>query len=140
VIIEQILLTIGATIFALLGIAHWVLTFYSNKFHPYDNKVTEAMKSTFPVLTKQTTMWQAWLGFNASHSLGAIIFAAVYMPLALFHFDLIRNSVWFLMLPVLIGFTYLVLAKRYWFKTPFIGLSVATVCFISTFVIVMFKI
>jgi dienelactone hydrolase len=40
------------------------------------------MNSTSPVLRKETTIWRAWVGFNASHSLGTIILSAIYIPLA----------------------------------------------------------
>ena len=30
------------------------------------------MKFSFPNLTRKTTMWKAWIGFNASHSAGGI--------------------------------------------------------------------
>ena len=40
------------------------------------------MKQTSPVLTKDTTVWDAWVGFNASHSIGAMLVAAFYIPLA----------------------------------------------------------
>ncbi|WP_455710250.1 LIC_13387 family protein [Pseudoalteromonas maricaloris] len=45
-------------------------TFSTEKFNPYDISAAEAMKRTSPQLTKETTIWRAWIGFNASHSLG----------------------------------------------------------------------
>jgi hypothetical protein len=36
------------------------------------------MKQTSPVLTGETSMWDAWVGFNTSYSLGAMLFAADY--------------------------------------------------------------
>jgi hypothetical protein len=43
------------------------------------------MSATAPVISRETTMWKAWIGFNASHSLGAILFGLVYGYLALAH-------------------------------------------------------
>ena len=80
-------------------------------------------------------MWDAWVGFNASHSLGAMLVAAFYIPLALFNMDVIRETTWFSFLPVIIGLSYLALAKRYWFKIPFIGILISTACFIGAAVI-----
>jgi len=51
--ISQILLIIGALIFGVLGLIHLFFTFSSNKFNAYDSDVTVAMKSTFPVITKE---------------------------------------------------------------------------------------
>jgi len=133
--IEQILLIVGASIFGILGAIHLAYTFYSNKFNAFDPAVTKAMKRTSPVLTRETTIWNAWIGFNASHSLGAILVAAFYIPLALSNMELIQESAWFSFLPVIIGLSYLVLAKRYWFKIPFIGILISTVCFVGSAVI-----
>jgi len=91
--IEQILLIVGASIFGILGTIHLVYTFYSNRFNAFDPAVTKAMKNTSPILTKETTIWNAWVGFNASHSLGAILVAAFYIPLALSYMELIQESV-----------------------------------------------
>lgn len=127
---DQILLVIGASIFGTLGTVHLLYTFFSNKFHAHDSSVTKAMKSATPVITKQTTMWDAWIGFNASHSLGAMLLAAIYIPLSLFHFSVIQQSIWFSTLPVIVGLSYLFLAKKYWFNIPFFGILIATISFI----------
>ena len=129
--LAQILIVIGAAIFGLLGVVHLALTFLSNKFDPYDASVTEAMKQTSPRLTKRTTMWKAWIGFNASHSYGAILIAAFYIPLAVYHFEIIEQSLWFLLLPIVVALSYLVLAKLYWFRTPLVGIAISTLCFIG---------
>jgi len=126
---EQVLIIIGASIFGVLGTVHLLYTFFTDKFNAYDPSVTEAMKATSPVLTKETSVWNAWVGFNASHSLGAMLVAGVYIPLAVSYFNIIQQSIWFSVLPVIIGLSYLILAKKYWFKIPLIGISISTVCF-----------
>jgi hypothetical protein len=129
---DQILLIIGVSIFGVLGTIHLVYTFFTIKFSPYDQSVAEAMKATSPRLTKETTMWRAWIGFNASHSLGAMLLAAVYIPLSTNHFTIIQNSLWFSLLPVMVGIAYLILAKKYWFKIPFLGILISLICFIGS--------
>lgn len=128
---DQILYVVGSTVFGLLGFLHLSYTLLTNKFEAYDPSVTEAMKSSSIVLSKEVNLWNAWIGFNASHSLGALLFAAVYIPLALEYMSLIRGSVWYSFLPLLFGVLYLVLAKRYWFKVPFVGILIATTCFLG---------
>jgi len=128
---EQILLITGAIIFGTLGTVHLIYTFFSDKFNAFDSNVTKAMKNTSPLLTKQTTMWKAWVGFNASHSLGAMLVTAFYVPLALNNMSVIRDNLWFSILPVFISLSYLALAKKYWFKIPFIGVLISTACFIG---------
>ena len=132
----QVLLIMGASIFGILGTIHLLYTLFTNKFEAYDSSVTEAMKGTSPILTKETSVWDAWVGFNASHSLGAMLVAAVYIPLSTSYFNIIQQSAWFSFLPVLIGLSYLVLAKKYWFKIPFFGVLVSSICFVAAAVLV----
>jgi len=132
----QILLIMGASIFGILGAIHLIYTFFTNKFEAHDPSVTEAMKRTSPVLTKETTVWKAWIGFNASHSLGAMLVAAVYIPLATSYFHIIQQSLWFSILPVLLGLSYLVLARKYWFRIPFFGVLISTICFVAAAVLI----
>lgn len=133
---EKILILVGFSIFGILGTIHLAYTFFTNKFEAYDSSVTEAMKKTSPILTKETTVWDAWVGFNASHSLGAILVAGIYIPLTVSHFVVLQESLWFSILPVIIGFSYLALAKKYWFKIPFIGILISALCFTGAAVLI----
>lgn len=133
---EQILIIIGASIFGVLGTVHLFYTFFTNKFEAYDSSVTEAMKETSPILTKETTVWSAWIGFNASHSIGAMLVAGFYIPLTMFYFSVIQQSVWFSVLPAMVGLSYLILAKQYWFKIPFIGILISTICFTGAAILI----
>ena len=135
-LMDQVLIIIGASVFGVLGSVHLAYTFFTNKFEAFDASVTEAMKTTSPVITKETSLWNAWVGFNASHSLGAILVAGLYVPLAAFHMDLVRESIWFSTLPAFIGLSYLVLAKKYWFKIPLIGILLSSICFVGAAVLI----
>jgi len=134
--VEQILLITGAAIFGVLGVLHFYYTFFTDKFTPRDRKVTQAMKSTSPLLTKRTSVWDAWIGFNGSHSLGAIFIAAFYILLAATHMEVIRETAAFILLAILIGLSYLALAIRYWFRIPVIGILIATLCFIVSAILI----
>ena len=134
--LSQVLFIIGASIFGLLGFVHLIYTFFTDKFNPYNPDVMAAMKSTTANITKETTVWRAWVGFNASHSLGAILFAAIYIPLAFSHIQFIVNNSWFAVLPSIVGISYLLLAKNYWFKIPLFGILISTICFVSAFVLI----
>jgi hypothetical protein len=89
------------------------------------------MRATSPRLTRRTSVWSAWVGFNASHSLGALLFAAVYAILAGAHMDWLRASPALIWLAVATSVAYLALAQRYWFRTPLAGIALATLCFVS---------
>ena len=134
--IEQILLIVGAAIFGVLGTLHLYYTFFTNKFMTRDRKVAEAMKATSPLLTNRTTMWDTWIGFNGSHSLGAIFIAVFYILLAKRHMEVIRETKSFVLLAVLIGTSYLALAIRYWFRVPLLGILIATICFVISAILI----
>ncbi|WP_372873115.1 hypothetical protein [Shewanella sp.] len=127
----QILLIVGASVLGVLGVVHIVYILLTDKFSVYDLSVLDGMKSTSPKITTETTMWEAWIGFNLSHSLGLILFAFMYIPLALNHVDFIKGSVWFSSIPVVFSAGYLFLAYRYWFRIPLIGVSLSLICFIG---------
>lgn len=127
--LEQTLIVIAASLFGLLGALHLIYTFFTDSFDARDAATTAAMKTTHPVLTRRTTVWNAWIGFNASHSLGALLLAAVYLVLALGHMPWLRESPALVWLAVAASLGYLALAQRYWFRTPLIGIALATVCF-----------
>lgn len=132
----QILIILGGSIFGLLGGIHLAYTFFTDKFLPRDRALVDAMKATSPVLTRQTSMWDAWIGFNASHSLGAILLAAVYILLAAKHMDILVQSKELVALAVAAGIAYLGLAHAYWFRIPFIGIAIATSCFAAAAILI----
>jgi hypothetical protein len=81
--LPSLLLAAGAAIVLCLGTAHLWLTFRGTALHPRDESLTARMREVTPRLTRQTTMWRAWVGFNASHSVGAMLFGLTWGYLAL---------------------------------------------------------
>ena len=128
-VLEQALIVAGAAIFGVLGALHLVYTFVGRGFEARDAATVAAMQSTSPRLTRRTTMWKAWVGFNASHSLGALLFAALIGGLAIDQMALLRTSPMFVWVAVAGATAYLALAVRYWFRTPLVGIALATACF-----------
>jgi len=133
--LPRILILAGALVIGLLGSVHFAYTFFTGKFLPRDSALVDAMKATSPMLTRQTTMWKAWIGFNASHSLGAILFAVIYILLAAQHMDVLGRSPALLLVGVATTYAYLWLAHRYWFRIPFTGIALAAACFTAAAVI-----
>ena len=127
------LIAASAAIFLFLGTMHLIYTFASRKFSPRDAQLEAQLKLVSPIISRQTTMWRAWIGFNASHSAGAMLFGLVYLYLPLWHFELLRQSVFLSVLGALFIFSFLLLAKRYWFRIPLVGVSVALILYISGF-------
>jgi hypothetical protein len=120
----------SAAIILLLGLAHLLFTFYGPSFMPRDRELQARMRAVAPVISRETTMWRAWVGFNASHSFGAILFGAVYGYLSLVHSAFLFRSAFLLWLGLLLLCGYLFLAKRYWFSIPFRGILLALVLYV----------
>ena len=137
--VSKILWLAGSAIFVILGTLHLCYTFYTTKFNPRNKSVIDEMNNTSPRLTNETTMWQAWIGFNASHSAGAIFFGLINGLLAAKYFTVIENSFILSLLTIVTSLFYLWLAKKYWFSVPFTSILVATVCFIASPVLSFFN-
>jgi hypothetical protein len=121
----------SAAIFMLLGLIHLVYTFYGPRLLPRDRDLRARMQEVSPVITRETTMWKAWVGFNASHShsYSLILFGAVYGYLAVVHGDFLFQSVFLLSLGLILLLGYVFLAKRYFFRIPLWGVLLATVLY-----------
>lgn len=127
----KILMVLSAGIILTLGVVHLVYTFWGPKLTPRDPAVQISMSQASPILTKETTMWRAWVGFNASHSMGAILFGLVFGFLALAHGQFLFQSTFLLVagLAMLVG--YFVLGKVYWFSVPFTGIGISLACYVA---------
>ena len=89
------------------------------------------MHEVSPNLTRQTTMWKAWIGFNASHSYGALLFGAVYGYLALIHGTFLFQSPFLLGLGLVFLLGLVALGKLYWFSVPLRGIVLATALYVA---------
>jgi hypothetical protein len=137
--IEKYLWITGSAIFLWLGTIHLLYTFFTGKFNARNKEVITAMKNTSPVLTRDTTMWKAWIGFNASHSSGAIFFGLINILLATRYFPVIQDSLLLHLLNIVTVIFYFWLGKKYWFKVPFTGILIAACCFIAATLITFLR-
>lgn len=127
--IASLLVALSAAILLALGTAHLVLTFHGPKLTPRDPELRDRMAGTHPVITRETTMWKAWLGFNASHSSAAMLFGLIYGYLALAERELLFASPFLLAVgfAMLAGWT--LLGRLYWFRVPYWNLIVASLSY-----------
>lgn len=133
--ITALLLGASAAIILLLGLIHLLYTFRGNKLHPRDSALEARLKEVSPVITRETTMWKAWIGFNASHSYGAILFGLVYGYLALFQSAFLFASHFLLVLGLALLAGYVFLGKVYWFSVPFRGIVLSTALYVAALVV-----
>ena len=137
--LSRYLFLIGAVPFIVLGLAHALATpqtpAVTKGLSPRDPAVRGAMARDSILLTRRTTVWLAWVGFNMSHSLGAILFGVVVVLIGRSSASFEAQANVFLPLALLVSAIYLVLAVRYWFRTPVIGISLASVCFLVSWLL-----
>ena len=132
--LPRLLIAGSAFIVLALGVMHLVLTFRGPKLTPRDPALIVRMKEVSPVITRETTMWKTWIGFNASHSCSAILFGLIYGYFALAQPAWLFESAFLAIVgAVFLGF-YLFLGKAYWFSTPLRGLIIASILYAAGFV------
>jgi hypothetical protein len=133
--LPSLLIAGSALILLVLGALHLVFTFHGRRLQPRNPAVRDAMQADDLVLTRQTTVWKAWIGFNASHGLGAVLFGLVYGYLALAEARFLFGRPFLLTVGALALAAYLVLARRYWFKVPLRGVMLATTLYAAALVL-----
>ena len=126
---SQSLIVASAGIVLALGAIHLCYTFFGNAFSPRDAGLEARMKAVSPRLTREITMWNAWIGFNASHSLGAMLFGAFYAYMAIARPAVLFGSLFLLALGLAFLAALLALARVYWFRIPFRGILCATMAY-----------
>jgi hypothetical protein len=93
------------------------------------------MSQISPVISKETTMWRAWVGFNVSHSMGLILFGLVFGFLALAHSQLLFRSPFLLIVGLAMLGGFVVLCRVYFFSSPLTGISIALACYVASIVL-----
>jgi hypothetical protein len=114
--ISRILLAASAAIVLYLGSVHLALTMFTQNFSPTDGQLEIAMKHTPMVISRQTTMWNAWIGFHFSHSIALILFGLMYGYLVICRWEVLRRSYFLAILGLVFLLAYVVLARVFWFK------------------------
>lgn len=127
----------GSAVIGILGAVHLLYTFFTNKFSPRDEKLLEEMKAASPVLTKDISMWNAWIGFNGSHSSGIIFIAAINIFMALKFFPMLHKSHGYFLFTIATLAFYVFLAARFWFSKPLIGVCVTLACYLAAYTIIL---
>lgn len=119
----------GAAIFIVLGFGHGVGTLFDvwwpRVFTPVDDGVRRSMQRSGVRLYPPRDMWNAWLGFNISHGLGAFVIGLLLLLVAIHDFDLIRSVPGVAPTAIGVAAVYLVLSLRFWFWGPALGAALA---------------
>ena len=126
------LLGIAGAIYGLLGALHALYTLLDirrpRRIVPDDPQLITAMQASTIRLTRgESTVWEGWVGFNLSHSLGALMFAAACFIVAVC-FRIFAFSPWALFALAAVSSVYLLIAVQFWFRIPILGTAIATAC------------
>jgi hypothetical protein len=132
ILAARILMVLSASIVFTLGVVHLVYTFWGPMLTPRDPVLQTSMSQIAPVITKETTMWRCWMGFNATHSMGLILFGLIFGFLALAHGRLLFQSPFLLFVGLAMLGGLVVLCKVYFFSAPLMGISISLACYVAS--------
>jgi hypothetical protein len=130
-VIATVLLVASAAVLFSLGTLHLIYTFVGPKLTPRDPALQTRMREVSPVITKETTMWNFWVGFNVSHSMAAMLFGLIYGFLAIANGSLLFSSPYLLIVGFLTLAGLFVVGKVYWFRAPFVGIGISLACYVA---------
>lgn len=133
------LLAVAGVIYSVLGFLHAVFTLLDERnprrLAPDDPAVTEAMRNSRMRLSRgATTMWQAWISFNLTHSLAAMLLGAACLIVTA-HLGLFVFSPWALFALAGVSLLFALIGLRYWFGVPRAGTLVSTACLFAAWLL-----
>src|SRR5262245_44334088 len=88
----RVLMVVSACIVLTIGVVHFDYTSCAPNLTPRKRTLQVSMSQGSTVISKETTMWRCWVCFNASHSMGLILFGLVFGFLAATHGRLLFHS------------------------------------------------
>ncbi len=127
------LVVTAALMFAALGGLHGALTLKGNALTPRDDGLRRAMQAAPLRLDSGINLWDAWVGFNLSHSLALLLFGGGLGWLALGHYPALMRSLPLQAAAVTFAAVYLGLSLRFWFRVPSMCLAVALALLVAGF-------
>ena len=134
--LSRYLFLAGAVPFLVVGAAHAAATPLvvtdRKGLSPTDAGLADAMARSRVRLTKRTNMWLAWVGFNLSHSLGAVAFGAFVLVIGMNRVSFAQQATVAVPLSLLVSAAYLCLAVKYWFRIPIVGCVLSVGCFLTS--------
>ncbi len=125
----------------LLGVAHVRETPLSptdrKGLSPRDPDLPAQMARSTVRLTRETDVWRAWVGFNLSHSLGAIALPVLVWATGYSSAIFSQNAAVCVPLAALFAALYVLLAVRYWFRIPLLGCLLTCASFLASWALVV---
>jgi hypothetical protein len=137
--VSRYLFLAGALPYVLLGIAHALHTPRATGdrkgLTPADPGLAESMARSRVLLTGRTDVWRAWVGFNFTHSLGAVLFGAALLLVGRTADSFAHDAAVFLPFAVIVSLIYLAIGLAYFFRTPIAGIALSVVLFVAAWLL-----
>ena len=134
--LSRYLFLAGALPFVFLGSLHAIYTPLRPSdrkgLSPNDSQTIEAMTRTQLLLTRRTDLWSAWVGFNLSHSLGAVLFGLFVVVIGRSAESFAAQARFCVPLATLIAASYIAIGLKYWFRDPNTGIALSLACFVGS--------
>jgi hypothetical protein len=141
--LSRYLFLAGALPFLFLGSLHAWYTPRTpeerNGLSPADPDVAEAMTRTHPVLTRRINLWQGWVGFNLSHSLGVVMLGALVVIAGRNPAAFSANAAAFVPFAMVLAAAYLAIGIRYFFRVPIAGCALSLALFASSGILLLMR-
>jgi hypothetical protein len=137
--LSRYLFLAGAAPFVVLGLLHARATPLSTTdrkgLSPADPALAEAMARGRVLLTRRIDVWRGWVGFNLSHSLGAVAFGAFVLAVGRSAPSFAAQAAVCGPLAVAVSGAFLAIGVRCWFRTPIAGCAIAFACFALSWIV-----
>lgn len=139
--VSRYLFLLGALPFVVLGLVHALLTpltpDQTKALTPRDPAFRLAMSQQTVLLTRRTNIWLGWVAFNLSHSLGLFVFGTVVLLIGRSKASFASQAAVFVPVAVLVSLVYLAMGVRYFFRTPILGATFASIFFVASWILMM---
>lgn len=127
----DLLIATSAIIVLAMGTGHLILTLFSPAFEPRDPAVKAAIADAPVRFSRLLLLGKANTGFNASHSLGVMVFGALYAYLALAHTAMFFASPFLMVFGAVVLASYLAIARAWWFYAPLSGVALSLAIYLA---------
>ncbi len=114
-------------------------TLFTQDLYPTDRKLVDLMKVTVLEEDDKAIFWDAWLGFNASFSIGLLFMGFINLYFALKQVELIRSEPLIIIGNALILAFYIGIAKWLLIDAVVISFSLPLLCYLVSYVLLVVK-
>lgn len=114
-------------------------TLFTQDLYPTDRKLVDLMKMSVLEENDKAIFWDAWLGFNASFSIGLLFMGFINLYLALNHVHLLRTEAFIFIGNAFSLACYIAIAKLLLIDAVVISFSVPLLCYMVSYGLLVVK-